>query len=260
LPETLSPLLPMLVLVALLLLVIADARPTRRRNGKRHAYKARRPQTLNQYETGFWGTLVVVVLQAPVGWSGQAGLSLAVALTLGLVVLHSVQAAWGPGLVLIATYTFFGVLSDVVSFVLQPHEAGAAGMVYKVSFLTLVSVCFVSGAAFAFTWRHRLTIGALAFVVVLELLMTLAEPAFESAVASPFTATVTYGVVVCAIAAAIGIFSYPITLDLLGVALVFALAVATPDDRIVALTAAFVTAFVVRGGLRLPWNTKDRQD
>lgn len=237
--EDVRSLLSMLLVIGVLLLVVRGAAPIRgeQKGGKRgpYRYRARKDlRILKQYdiENHLLGPLLVtlLLLSSALG-GGQELLTLCIVMGACLGVLNRSKTFWRPILFVIAIAGLLVQSIQALYFIIQPHEAGLLVVTYKASFLLLVFTCFVIGAFFSLVWDRKFTVKALSFVVVLEILMLFAEPAFEVSLANPLVETVKWGLVACAVAGGLGLFSFPITLDLLAIGMLIALwASATGDD------------------------------
>lgn len=224
-------LLSLLLIICVLLLIMRLAAPTRggRPEGKRGRYKYRARTSwriLGQYdiENHLLGPLVValLLLVAVLGESPDLlGACVSVGIFLGIA--NRLDLLWKATVLVLALIGSVIQIVQAVLFIAEPHAAGLMAGLYKASVLILIWAFFSLGALFSVMWSRNLTYKALSFIVVLELVMVLAEPFFEVSFHMPPLWVITWVGVACAVAAGIGLMSFPITLDLLAVGLGLAL-------------------------------------
>ena len=250
-------LLSLLLIIFVLLVIMRLASPIRggKPDGKRRAYRyrARRDlRTLRLYdaENQLLGPLIVaLLLLSDVLGDDPSLLTVCVLAGAVLGVMNRISSAWKTLLIVMAAVGLSLQYLQFFRLMAEPHEAGLLASLYKASFLLLVWACFSLGALFSVVWSRNLSIKALSFVVILELLMVIADPAFEASLANPLAATVTWGLVACCVAIFLGLFSFPITLDLLSVGTALALWSSTAGADIVPVLVGVLVGVFARAVL-----------
>lgn len=240
-------LLTLLLMIGVLLWIMRwAAAPIRggKTDGKRgpYFYRSRSDlRILRQYglEHHFFGPLVVAMLLLTSTLADAPDLAF-VCILVGacLGAANRVEGLWTAALVTMAVVGIVIQLVEVFRFVFEPHDAYGVAILLKASALVVICACFVLGAAFSLAWNRKVTHRALCFIVVLELVMVLAEPAFHVALHSHPLAVLTWLGVACALAGGLGLMSFPITLDLLAVALGVALWSSAAGDEPWSVAAA----------------------
>lgn len=250
--EAVGPLVSLLLVIAVLLLIIRQVSPfTGRRSARRVGLMSLARYDADKFVLGPLLITMFFLSEALGGGDGASGLFLVMGICLG--VLSQSTILWQPVLFVTAVAGLVLQFTKVVLFVAQPEEGGVLAVLFKTSALLLFVACFLLGAMLSLVWSRRLTTKALTCAVVLEVLMLFAQPAFEVATANPLYVVIKWGLLSAVLAVLLGLFSFPITLDLLAVGLGVALwSSAAGDDYFPVLigTVAALTTRTLSGGLR----------
>lgn len=242
-------LLFMVGLVVILALLIKGMRRAHGGGEKGH-------RVLKHYEAGFFGSLIVAVLLPGALFDvGTAGpLAVATGMTLGLI--GRSRSLFRAASLMVAILGLVMVAWHIVRFLLQRRDTPMLETAFNLSVFVLVCACFLIAALVgtlwaALPWGGRLTTHALSFVIVLEMLMLLADPAWDVLhTQGPLQVLASVGGA-CLVVIVLGLFSYPAVLDLLAVGFAITIAVygtdlAGPQQHLGIVGIAIALGWLVR--------------
>lgn len=231
-------------------LVLRDMRPAR------HLKLFTGPGAFKDYNSGFAGPVVVAVLLTSTLSPVQSAGAMAIAAGMSLGLLSVWRTVFDAASTVVAVLGLVMVGGRIVAFLVQRRDTGLVETVFNLSVFVLICACFLGaaivGSLLALSpWGQGLTTHALSFVVVLELLMLLADPAWDVLHTLSPVQALCYVAMACGIVAVLGVFSSPAVLDLLAVSLAITVAVYGtdlngPQSDLVLVVVGIVLAYLIR--------------